>query len=122
MANGYTVSAQIEAILDDYSKHVKTVSRRSVKSTARETAQRLRNTSSKRSGEYASGWTSRTIDEDTAVTYNRTKPSLTHLLENGHMIVNKKGQYGRVNGDHKIKDAEEWGSAELVNKIERSLE
>ncbi len=122
MAKGHSVSAQMAEILDDYSKEVQEVSRRSVNSTAKETAQRLKNTSARRTGEYAQGWTSKKVDEDTSVTYNRTMPGLTHLLENGHAIVNKKGQYGRVSGDHKIKDAEEWGATELVNKIERGLQ
>lgn len=29
---------------------------------------------------------------------NGKQPGLTHLLENGHMIVNKKGSYGRTSG------------------------
>lgn len=120
MAKSFSV--QMTKILEDYSKRVQEVSRRSVNSTAKETAQRLKNTSARKTGEYAQGWTSKKVDSDTSVTYNRTMPGLTHLLENGHAIVNKKRHFGRVPGDHKIKDAEEWGAIELVNKIERGLQ
>ena len=112
----------MKALLDDYSREVKEVSRKSCKSTSKETAQRLKNTSARKTGEYAAGWTSKQLDSDTSVTYNNSVPGLTHLLERGHMIVNKKGTYGRVEGDHKIKEAETWGANELVSKIERWLQ
>ena len=120
MAND-SVSAQMEKILDDYSAEIKNASRKSVQSTAKDTAQRLRDTSAKKTGEYAKGWASKRIDADTSVTYNRTMPGLTHLLERGHLIVNKKGTFGRVAGDHKIKDAEEWGISELEMRILRDI-
>ena len=121
MAKTESVTAQMTEILNDYSKEVKDVSRKSVKTTSKDTAQRLRDTSAKKTGEYAQGWGAKRIDEDTYVTYNRTMPGLTHLLEKGHVIVNKKGQFGRVPGDHKIKEAEEWGASELEMRITRGL-
>ena len=121
MAKTESVTAQMEAILNDYSRDVKDVARKSVKSTSKDAAQRLKSTSAKKTGEYAQGWASKRIDEDTYVTHNRTMPGLTHLLENGHAIVNKKGRFGRVPGDHKIKDTEEWGTSELEMRIIRDL-
>ena len=116
-----SVSAQMAAILDDYSKETKDVSRKSAQTTTKDVAQRLRNDSAKKTGEYAQGWSTKKIDENGYVAYNRTMPGLTHLLENGHAIVNKKGRFGRVNGDHKIKDAEEWGISEFEMRIIRDL-
>jgi hypothetical protein len=51
------------------------------------------------------------------VVYNRTMPGLTHLLENGHVIRNKKGDYGRTSGKKHIKPVEEWAVDELPRRI-----
>lgn len=52
---------------------------------------------------YAKGWSIRTKREKYGVAvwiYNRTHPSLTHLLEKSHVIANKKGAYGRTGPGH----------------------
>ena len=119
MASSFSV--QMKDVLEECSKEIKEASQKGTKETAKETAQKLKNTSRKKTGEYASGWTSKRLDADAYVTYNSKMPGLTHLLENGHRIVNKKGEYGRVNGDKKIAAAAEEGEALLLEKIERNL-
>lgn len=115
-------SVQMKEILDDVADNCRDASSEGCKQTAKETAQTLRNTSRKKSGEYASGWTSTQLDANTYVTYNKKQPGLTHLLENGHRIVNKKGEFGRVSGDHKIAEAAEEGSDLLLENTMRKLQ
>lgn len=119
---GKTFSVQMKEVLDDVLDNCEEASKEGSKQTAKETAQTLKNTSRKRTGEYASGWTSKQLDRNTYVTYNKTMPGLTHLLENGHRIVNKKGEFGRVNGDHKIADAAKEGESLLLDNIMRKLQ
>ena len=46
----------------------------------------------------------------------------THLLENGHMIVNGKGTYGRAPAIKHIAPVEQWANSELPEEIKRELE
>ena len=119
MAKSFSV--QMQEILDEIAEDCKDGSRDGCKQTAKETAQTLRNTSRKKTGDYTSGWTSKQLDENTYVTYNKKMPGLTHLLENGHRIVNKKGEFGRVNGDHKIAEAAKEAESILLDNIMRKL-
>lgn len=116
-----SVSVQMGRILDEYSAEVKQVNREAGKTVSKNTANRIRNTAAKKTGEYASGWTSKQLDSDTYVVYNKKMPGLAHLLENGHVIRNKKGTYGRTSGDGKIAAAEKEAEIELVETIERKL-
>lgn len=118
MAN--SVSKQMENILSAYSKEVSEVADKETKASSKDCASELRNVSAKKTGEYARGWTSKK-NGDGYVTYNKSMPGLTHLLERGHAIVNKKGNFGRVPGDGKIADAEAKYIAECIANIERDL-
>ena len=54
-------------------------------------------------GEYKKGWSIRTTRQKygfQGVIYNKTKPQLTHLLENSHVIRNKRGEYGQTSPGH----------------------
>lgn len=119
MANSFSV--QMKEILEECSEDVKEASRKGTKKSAQETARTLKSSSRRKTGEYAAGWTSKQLDSDAYVTYNSKMPGLTHLLENGHAIVNKKGRFGRVAGDGKIAAAAKEGEALLVETIERYL-
>lgn len=80
--------------------------------------------SKKDTGEYKSGWTVRTKrlkGSAEIVIYNKTHPRLTHLLENGHVIRNKYGTYGRANGDHVIATAQEEAEAYLLELLNKEL-
>lgn len=117
-----SVASQMEKILDEYSEDVKQASRKGTKKAAADTAKTLRSTSPSETGDYASGWTSKALDDDTFVTYNRKMPGLAHLLENGHVIRNKKGEFGRAPAHKHIAPAAEQGEQELVEIIERALQ
>ena len=116
-----TITAQLNKILDDYSDEVKDVARKDAKESAREAAKDLRSSSPKKTGDYASGWGSKELDADTTVVYNKKMPGLTHLLENGHVIRNKKGTYGRVAARKHIAPVAAWAEGDLVQRIERKL-
>lgn len=124
MAN-VSVEAQVREILDDYEKKVKDTTNNSIKNVSKEAVSKLKNTSPKKSGEYARGWTvkqERGSGGINTVTVHNRVYQLTHLLENGHVIRNKKGEYGRTNGIEHIAPVEQWAIGELPAEIERELE
>ena len=120
-----TISVQMRKILDAYEVRVENVYEVSVSRVSREAVQRLRNTSPKKSGSYARGWSLKKVKSRANVTdvivHNRTDYQLTHLLENGHVIRNKKGEYGRTRPIKHIAPVAEWAENELPNDIERGL-
>ena len=117
-----SVYDQMKDILDEYVDEVRDVSDACSSSASKKTAKRLKDTSARKTGEYAKGWRSKKTGDMAYTTYNATMPGLTHLLERGHAIVNKKGYYGRVAGDHKIEEAETWGIDEFESEIRRKLQ
>ena len=120
-----TLSVQMDRILDEYSERVRNVSRVAVQRVGRESVKKLRNVSPKRTGSYARGWRLKTLKMSGNVTdvvvHNATDYSLTHLLEKGHVIRNKKGTFGRAPAHPHIKPVEEWANNELPAEIEREL-
>ena len=120
-----SVYVQMEDILDNVSKDVEGVMKSAIKETAKETATKLKNTSPKGSPHrrrYAEGWTaSKQRGTGDYIVHNKTNYQLTHLLENGHVIRNKKGTYGRTTPIKHIQPAEEWAASELPEKIMREL-
>lgn len=120
-----SVSSQVRDILDDYEKKVKDTTNSAINSVSKEAVSKLKNTSPKKSGKYARGWTvkqERGSGGINTVTVHNKVYQLTHLLENGHVIRNKKGEYGRTNGIKHIAPVEEWANSELPAEIERELE
>lgn len=103
--------------LAGYSQEVTDDLKREVKQVAKEMVSELKATSPRDSGDYASGWTSTTESEGRNTVqvrvYNRKKPTLTHLLENGHAKVNG----GRVEGKAHIGPAEQTAEKRLENKV-----
>lgn len=116
-----SVGEQLTRILDDYGDEVKNVARKDAKKAGRQTAKELKNVSPKDSGEYASGWATKQVDEDTVTVYNRKMPGLAHLLEKGHLIRNKKGTYGRAPAHPHIAPVAERMEQEFIDKVERDL-
>ena len=120
-----SVEVQMTKLLDESSQEVQDAANKAIKRVARETVKRLKNTSPKRSGEYARDWAVKNLSVHgnivNLVVHNRKHYQLTHLLENGHVIRNKKGTYGRAPAHPHIGPAEEWASIELPAQIEREL-
>lgn len=125
MANTKSVEIQMADILDTVSKNVKGVLETDSLKVAKETVQRLKNTSPKGSPhqrKYAEGWRVSKKERADLVVHNATNYQLTHLLENGHVIRNKRGTYGRTHSIKHIEPAEEWASDELPRRIMEDLD
>ena len=108
---------ELKAYSDEVAEGVK----KAVKDVAKETVRTLKATSprSKMSGpgKYADGWTSKgeceSAEDIRMRISNRTKPQLTHLLENGHATVNGD----RVDGRPHIRPAEQAAADKLVGAV-----
>ena len=117
-----SVSSQIAEILDEYEKKVRETAEKDIEQVAKDTVQRLKQTSPKDSGDYARSWTlKRDRATKTTTVYNKDHYRLTHLLEKGHIKRNQAGTYGRQDPQEHIGPAEKEASAELVRKIEEDL-
>lgn len=121
MAKTKSVAIQLKEILDEVDEQVRKVVNDSANTVADEAADKLRNTSPKKSGEYAGGWKVKKLAKGDVIVHNATHYQLTHLLENGHVIVNKKGNYGRTRGIKRIKPVETWANKEYQRRIEEGL-
>jgi hypothetical protein len=119
------ISKEIDKILSDYSDKAVRVLEQAEKSAAQFTVRQLKATSPRKSGKYASGWTSKKEGSGKSggyTVYNR-KPGLTHLLEKGHVVANQHGRTGRrTSGQKHIQPAEQAGiehfEREVVSKME----
>lgn len=116
-----SVEIQLRQIMDEYQLKVQTVSRSACRKVSRKLGRTLRSTSPRRTGDYASGWGVKVLDADTFVVYNKKMPGLTHLLENGHVIRNKYGTYGRAPAYKHIEPAADAAQEELIAEIEANL-
>ena len=119
---GIDLERAVKDILQDYSVEVSKAAAEAVQEVTKEATKKLRQTSPKRKGRYAKGWTGKV--EKTATTvdatvYGKTGTyQLAHLLENGHA---KRGG-GRVNGNTHIKPVEEWAISEVEKRIREKVE
>ena len=124
MAKTKSVTIQMQQILEEFSDKVNDVLEKAAKQTAEESVERLRS-SSPGGGAYASGWTTKILSSGDVVVHNSDHYQLTHLLENSHVIRNKKGTWGRTSRGHgqivHIKPVERWGNKEFQHKIEEGL-
>ena len=121
MAKTESVSVQMKELLDEINLEVKEATKDGIQEISKESVQKLRNTSPRKTGSYAKGWTTKREGEMDIIVHNRTDYQLTHLLENGHVIKNKKGVYGRTHPIKHIKPVEEWAASELPKRILRFI-
>lgn len=125
MANTKSVEFQMDEILETVTENVRGVLETDSMQVAKETVQKLKNTSPRgtpHQKKYAEGWRVSKKRKADLVVHNATNYQLTHLLENGHLIVNKKGTYGRTHPIKHIAPAEEWAADELPRRIVRDLD
>lgn len=117
MAKTESVAAQMKELLDEVNRDVEQSAKTNIQRVAKESVQKLKNASPVKSGSYAKGWSVKKNGDMDVIVHNRTDYQLTHLLENGHVIKNMKGTYGRTHGIKHIKPVEEWAVDELPRRI-----
>ena len=122
MAKTKSVAIQMREILDEFNEKVNDVLEKSADTVADEAVSRLQNTSPRRSGAYASGWTVKKESAKEIIVHNSDHYQLTHLLENGHVVRNKKGTYGRAPAHKHIKPVETWANNEFQRLIKEGIE
>ena len=88
------LAGEIVLAIQAYTEDVSEAIDQAARDTAKAMAKDLRETSPKKTGEYAKGWTHRKEAPGSYRVYNKKKPQLTHLLEHGHA----KHGGGRVEG------------------------
>lgn len=110
-------SVQMADILKEIGANVDESIDEALNKVPKKAAAKLRNVSPKDDGRYAKGWRSKRIDDKTVVVYNASLPGFTHLLENGHVIKNAKGEYGRTNGQKHIAPVEEEYVKEFIMEL-----
>lgn len=117
------VAQQLDKILHEYVDKVDETTDDVMHDVAVDTAQDLRATSParKNGGAYARSWTW-TKRKHVYIVHNKDHYQLTHLLNNGHVIKNKYGTYGRTRGDGHIERAEERAQITLVQYLESRLD
>ena len=124
MAKTGSVAIQLAEVVDQYDVKLKRATNNAMDVVAKEAVRRLKSTSPKKSGEYARGWgltRERGTGGINTVTVKNRVYQLTHLLENGHIVRNKKGTYGRAPGIKHIAPVEDWANTELPEEIEREM-
>ena len=118
---------QMSEILDEITVDVHDCAEKAAKKGATRARKHLKANSPTKSGEYKRGWSVTQTDKDalygaTFVVYNKKMPGLTHLLENGHVTRNKKGEYGRTPAHPHIVQAAEEGAKVFEEEAKKLIE
>lgn len=115
------VSDFLEAVrgeLEDYANEVTEAAKDSVKEVAKETVAEVKKRSPVHFGNYKKSWGQTTVFENASSirisVHNKKHYRLTHLLENGHALVNG----GRTRAQPHIAPAEQFAERDLGRKIE----
>lgn len=114
---------EVQEVLKDYSVDVANAVNEVLPGVGREAAKKLRQTSPRRTGTYAKGWTYKTekgrLENKVTVYGKKGTYQLAHLLENGHLTRNGKR---RVKAIIHIKPVEEWAVKEAREKVIRRIQ
>lgn len=123
-----TISAQMHELLTDYNEDVQEAVDESAKEASDVCMNQLKNTSPKRAGhgEYARSWAVKKQETGLGVSeyvvHNKRHYQLTHLLENGHVIRNKKGTYGRTRPIKHIAPAADTATQKFEQSAKEKIE
>lgn len=104
---------EISKALKEYTTEVEEGLEKAKKKVVQEGVKTLKATSPKQTGKYAKGWAV-TNQDGAQVIHNATRPSLTHLLENGHAL--RSG--GRTRAIKHIEPVEQ----SVINNFEKEVE
>ena len=128
MSKTGALSVQVKDLLDEYSKDLARATNDAIDEIAKEALSMVKQNSVSQfgSGPYSKGWRLKREKTkariNTVILHNKDHYQLTHLLENGHIITNAYGTYGRTKAHPHIKPVEEWAQRELPAQIEREAE
>ena len=123
------LSKAMDKLLEQYGKEIRETVNEQVLEVGKETVKKLKQrkdkTTSRSRKKYAKGWTDYTEiswNGTTMIIYNKNKPQLTHLLNNGFEWTSRSGVREKtVKGDGHINDASDFANELLVSRVERSL-
>lgn len=118
-----SIAAEIVNMMSAYETEIKNNLDASGQAVAREGAKQLRQTSPKRTGEYAKGWGVTKVDGTFGenakyIIHNKKHYRRTHLLENGHVSRNGK----RVKGIKHIEPVEQRVIRAYEEKVREAIE
>lgn len=117
-------------MLDEYSEEVYDEAVTTMKDLAPKVVDQVRTRSPKSDNagdHYANGWVSiESVDKKGTIrftVYNKDKPTLTHILENGHRGYPLKngGRTRSVAGIKHIEPSQKWAEKEAEKELERRL-
>lgn len=114
------LAVELSQAIQDYTEDVQEAIDKKVSSTATKVKREIKQDSPRKSGEYADGWSRKTSRKNGLIDitiYNKDKPQLTHLLENGHAKVGG----GRVPGIPHIKPAYDKFVPNMEKEIEQII-
>ena len=118
----YELPDAVVAALEEYVKGHRDQVAEMVGKAARKCRATLKATSPRgnEAKHYADGWTVRAEGDaytKTFTVYNKTKPGLAHLLNDGHAAENQYGTYGFVPGDKHIDKAANEAVDYLIEQL-----
>lgn len=101
--NADELQSAISSILNDYGRATYSDIKKAVDKTAQQTAKNTKAKSPVKTGKYKKGWgyTKDDVSSDhySATVHDKTKPSLTHLLQNGHAGPRPARAYPHIQQD-----------------------
>lgn len=124
MSDRVSIDELAEAVMDglrEYADLATSDMKAAVKRAGKAVKSDIQANAPRDTGDYAKSWTVKATQETprslVLTVYSRNRYRLTHLLEHGHA----KRNGGRVQGEAHIAPAEEKGSRQLLEVIERCL-
>lgn len=121
--DGHKAAELISRTLDDYATDLTEDFFKAMSAAGKLAKKDIQNTSAfeDKSGDYRKGWSIRTKREKYGINvlvYNKLKPSLTHLLEKGHVTKNGTGRRYRDTPAHAhIANAREKAEEYLIDEL-----
>lgn len=117
----FNLEKTVLELLEEYGEEIGKDVVKGVETVAPEVVSKVQQSSPKDSGEYAKGWTMNKVTTDrgktTVTIYQKDKPTLTHLLENGHA---KRGG-GRTKAKKHIKPVQKWAEDALYEEVVKNI-
>ena len=117
--------AEINEALDDFYQLVRDEFEGAAQEVGEEAVRQLKSIQwkTKTGKNYSRGWRLKIERWGSYIIHNSTNYQLTHLLENGHIVVNAKGDTGKRAEAHKhIEPVYEWVQGEIEREIRQRIE